>query len=40
MMFSTADGSIYTLHDGRITHTWTLEDTQKRLRQLGLTDDA
>lgn len=30
--------SIYTLYEGRITDTWSLEDTHERLRQLNLTD--
>jgi predicted ester cyclase len=28
--------SIFRLHQGRIAHAWTLEDTLTRLRQLGL----
>lgn len=29
--------SIFRLHDGKIAHAWSLEDTLERLRQLGLT---
>jgi predicted ester cyclase len=28
---------IFRFHDGKIVHTWSLEDTLGRLRQLGLT---
>ena len=28
--------AIFRLHDGRISHAWSLEDTLSRLRQLGL----
>lgn len=27
---------IFRIHDGRITHAWSLEDTLRRLEQLGL----
>lgn len=30
--------TIYTFRDGRITSSWSLEDTHERLRQLGLND--
>ena len=31
-----AEVGFFRLHDGRIVHAWSLEDTHSRLRQLGL----
>jgi len=32
--------SLFRFRDGRIAYAWSLEDTQGRLRQLGLTDST